>query len=539
MKALNEDSSREFGDFQTPLELARSVCARLKADGASPASILEPTCGKGAFLLAAIDIFGEQLPIRGVEIQSEYDAELASIAAQFKNVTVFRDDIFTAEIAGERIGLRPNVLVLGNPPWVTNSELSAIGSANLPQKTNLRKMRGIDATTGASNFDIAEAMIYRLVSHLRELNPTFALLCKTQVARNVLLENHRRLKDLSQIRVYRINAKRWFGAAVDACFLSFQVGKGQEDSAAVYNSLDDSDPCEHWTVKNHRLHKSGLQFAAVLHVEGDSQIEWRQGVKHDASAVMELSNDGDRLVNGFGESVEVEDAYVFPILKSSDLANGRRKPRKAVLLTQRHPGDDTLALRVFAPRMWSYLERYRDVFEARGSSIYRNKSPFSIFGIGPYSFSLFKIAISGLYHSLRFEVVGPYRGKPVMFDDTCYFAACDSEAHAIALHVLLASEDVTSFLRSTTFSGAKRPITKKLLQRIDLVAVRNARNHAYWAECVEAALASCESLSLPHAEEIMREINMLHDVEQKLFLRYDADMVGGIGIEPMAPTMSR
>ena len=42
----------EFGDFQTPLELAHEVCGLLAETGFSPASVLEPTCGEGSFLVA-------------------------------------------------------------------------------------------------------------------------------------------------------------------------------------------------------------------------------------------------------------------------------------------------------------------------------------------------------------------------------------------------------------------------------------------------------------------------------------------------------
>lgn len=35
----------EFGDFQTPLELAKRVCQKLNELGVSPVTVIEPTCG--------------------------------------------------------------------------------------------------------------------------------------------------------------------------------------------------------------------------------------------------------------------------------------------------------------------------------------------------------------------------------------------------------------------------------------------------------------------------------------------------------------
>ena len=56
------------------------------------------------------------------------------------------------------------LLILGNPARVTNSELSAMHSANLPPKANLNGQPGIDALTGASNFDISEWMLLQLIA---------------------------------------------------------------------------------------------------------------------------------------------------------------------------------------------------------------------------------------------------------------------------------------------------------------------------------------------------------------------------------------
>ena len=68
MKTLNKI---EFGDFQTPLPLAREICALLKREGIDAETVIEPTCGLGAFLIAAAETFpGAQLT--GLEINGDY-----------------------------------------------------------------------------------------------------------------------------------------------------------------------------------------------------------------------------------------------------------------------------------------------------------------------------------------------------------------------------------------------------------------------------------------------------------------------------------
>ena len=46
-----------FGDFQTPVWFCQQVCRLLSEKAFKPASILEPTCGQGNFLLTALDFF--------------------------------------------------------------------------------------------------------------------------------------------------------------------------------------------------------------------------------------------------------------------------------------------------------------------------------------------------------------------------------------------------------------------------------------------------------------------------------------------------
>ena len=62
----------EYGDFQTPIALARAVCARVGDCGLQPAALLEPTCGFGNFLFAGLDQFKGVDEAVGVDINAEH-----------------------------------------------------------------------------------------------------------------------------------------------------------------------------------------------------------------------------------------------------------------------------------------------------------------------------------------------------------------------------------------------------------------------------------------------------------------------------------
>src|ERR1035441_2066003 len=68
---MKTDTRIEFGDFQTPLPLAREVCARVKSLGVQADVVIEPTCGLGVFLLAAAESY-PKAELRGFDIKSDY-----------------------------------------------------------------------------------------------------------------------------------------------------------------------------------------------------------------------------------------------------------------------------------------------------------------------------------------------------------------------------------------------------------------------------------------------------------------------------------
>ena len=179
----------EYGDFQTPLPLAREVCSLLSQGGWKPLSVLEPTCGAGNFLRAALEQFRSIKQAVGVEINDEYVASARRSIPDAVNgaqVRIIKENFFTAHWEDILGSLPDPLLIIGNPPWVTNAELGSLGSANLPFKSNFRNQAGIDAITGKSNFDISEWMLIRALEWIQGRQATLAMLCKTAVARKAL-----------------------------------------------------------------------------------------------------------------------------------------------------------------------------------------------------------------------------------------------------------------------------------------------------------------------------------------------------------------
>lgn len=465
----------EFGDFQTPQDLAELICRQVSRSGFSPASIVEPSCGAGAFLVAAINQFPNASHFLGVDRNEEY-VQLAKTAVNHiggeRHIQILHSDFFNTKWQELLTALPKPILILGNPPWVTNAAQGAFGGTNLPQKVNSQNLRGIDALTGKSNFDISEWMIRQSLEWFGNSSGMVAVLCKTTVARKVLLGawSHHRPIVSSEIR--RIDARHYFDAAVDACLLmmSIQPGASSAQVAGDYETLAATAPNRIFGLREGMLIADIPLFEQRRNLLGQGLSGWRSGIKHDCSSVFELVSDGEDYKNKQGMDVAVEEAVVFPLLKSSDLAKNQR-PRKWLLVPQRTVGEPPELLQLTAPKAWSYLSSNSALLAKRASSIYRNRPAFSIFGVGDYSFSPWKVGISGLYKKLDFVPIPPYRGRPVVLDDTCYFFACETEAECNTLYKLVTSRAAQEFWSSLIFWDAKRPITSQILNLLDLKAL--------------------------------------------------------------------
>jgi len=464
----------EFGDFQTPVSLAREICSLIAQTGFCPVSVLEPNCGTGSFLKASLETFPDVSRVLGFEINSQYVAQaLQTVAHSFSraHIEVYQADFFSTNWSEIIRALPDPILVIGNPPWVTNAVLGALGSSNVPAKSNLDNLCGIDARTGKSNFDISEWMIRKNVEWLNGKHGVLAMLCKTTVARKTLLYAWQHELRIGSASLYNLDAKEYFGVSVDACLLLIRSDpNGHSKECRVFPSLRAQQPDNTFSFQDGRLVADVKSYQKWKNIIGKGFQGWRSGIKHDCSKVFELKIESGKFVNGLGEFIELEPEILFPLLKSSDLV-AHRNPCRWIIVPQRTMSDDPSRLRLDAPKAWNYLTGHACFLEKRKSSIYKNRPPFSIFGVGSYTFAPWKVAISGLYKKLEFVKVMPFQGLPVVLDDTCYFFSCKSEEECNVLYELVMSEPARELWSALIFWDAKRPITAQLLNLLDLTAL--------------------------------------------------------------------
>ncbi len=476
---LNEPDRAEYGDFQTNKELADKATIYLTSKNISPEIIIEPTCGKGNFIIASLKTFKEIKNVFGVEIYKPYVWETKfniiglyldypqknkpDISIQHCNVF----DFDFKQIAKE-YGTK-NVLIIGNPPWVTNSKLGALNSTNLPNKSNFKNHSGLDAMTGKGNFDIAEFITLMMIENFQDANGNLLLLIKNSVIKNLVYDQNKNQYKIGAMEKLCIDSKKEFDVSVEASLFYCKLNSNPELTCQEFNFYDNNFSYVQFGWFNGKFVSNIETYINAKEFDGTCPFVWRQGLKHDCSKVMEFEKVNGHYVNGLDEEVNLESGLIYGILKSSDLKNTViHRTRKYTIVTQRKVGQETKQIKSDYPKTYQYLIDHLESFEARKSSIYRNKPLFSIFGIGDYSFKPYKVAISGLYKTFHFTLVLPQDDKPVMLDDTCYLLGFSKIEYAIYTLILLNSKKTKQFLESITFSDAKRVFTKDVLMRIDI-----------------------------------------------------------------------
>jgi len=471
---------REYGDFQTPSLLTNSICSYIVNRGISPDILIEPTFGKGSFIISALEHFPKLKSVYGIEIDESYywqtkfeilELFINKPLANKPRIFLYLDNIFDFDlgIISKSIG-DDRILILGNPPWVTNSELGRLNSNNLPRKSNLKSHNGLDAITGKGNFDIAEYIILMMLDSFSKYNGYLAMLVKNSVIRNLIYDLPRKNYTISNLTALSIDAKRSFNASVEASLFRCELGSNISTFTCKVSSLTSPILVENefgWI--NDKFVSDVILYEKTINYDGDSHYVWRQGIKHDCSKIMELDLVNDRYVNGLKEELDIENEPIYGLIKSSDLGSlVIEKPRKYVIVTQEKIGEDTSHLQKKYPKLYKYLTENIELFDKRKSSIYKDKPTFSIFGVGDYSFKPYKVAISGFYKRSRFSLILSDNSKPIMLDDTCYFLGFDDIFEAIFVWAILSSDQVQQFLKSIVFIDAKRPYTKDILMRIDI-----------------------------------------------------------------------
>ena len=253
---------RDLGDFQTPPELVAAVLDTLGPIGARWPRVLEPTCGRGHFLAGLLEHASPPCEIQAIEIQPAHCRAAGErppgIGDRGGGVTITCADLFRLDLgrdlrlatgrslAGRRQSAVGHECRAGEPgerPGATEVQRQGPRRARGPdRRLQFRRRRGGLAQAGprarrrgADDRDCCARPRWRGAS---SSSPT-ARGCRSPTA-----------------SIRRIDAARWFGAAVDACLFRVTLAKAEavgggdcRGGIPVYPGLNRANPPRSWVSR--------------------------------------------------------------------------------------------------------------------------------------------------------------------------------------------------------------------------------------------------------------------------------------------------
>jgi hypothetical protein len=466
------------------------------------ATVLDPTCGEGAFLEAFVArarrdgmaITREALArLHGIEMVEADKRHLIDRLSAHHGVQLAEDNIRTADFITADIRGRYDVIV-GNPPWINFTGLPA----------------GLKAKWGPSFID------HGLVADKREVllggsRADVAALVLKKALDSVLAARGRAAFFLPLSMFFNNGANdrfRPFPGSAHAYRVVRLWDFGDEPvfegiSTRYGAALFDRQGPQTWPVETQvriqevRIQEVRTQEVRTRDVRGGSGGGWRtswsiasdrrsgawqqrdtpdiggqaapaiairpsqkprQGVNTcGANDIFMFERHGGRFRNGLGEEWELEEALLFPLMNAASFGRPLRAPPRFILLPHDTAAGRPLPWQALAKyeRAAAYLAAHRDTLSRRkGTMINAHIGRglwWALLGAGPYAFAPWKVAWEALGRTNFMPAVldGRWQGNQAMHA----FCPCASRPEAEALAAALGQTQVEAWLKSSAMAG--------------------------------------------------------------------------------------
>jgi SAM-dependent methyltransferase len=510
-----------LGEYYTPRGIA-DLAVEAVEGGRPDRRVLDPGCGAGVFLTAAIDAKRAEIDatpsetvdtlldtVVGIDLNpvAVKSAKLAYLLAMGdlldeagrSTVTV---PVYLADAVGLTIDDAAGRFdgsaaassfdtLVGNPPWIPwerlPDQLKTAWREGYVADLGLQPHEGIEARLGHSNDDISVPFAFACIHRYlraggraafvlkRDIvrGPAGAVLRRAQVGdRSLRVEEVHDFADTSPFPDADAGAAVYVFAADETprTPVPTTVWKRRDDSAVSFASVtrlrETARTLSSELVPLDESERTSTWVRADLAREalGTCQHDIRHGLKDDAAAVFGL----DR-----STLAEIERDRVFPYLRSRHVRKFGLTGHDLRLVPADRAGEDNEAwLREHCPSTYDYLADHRERLLDRSSS-WLDAGPFyTQFGLGPYTWEPYKVVWCRLGFKPDFAVAStrtdPDLGeKPVVPGDHYMFVATDDRREAHFLCALLNSAPYQRTLR-TLASGGKASLSKSVVSELAL-----------------------------------------------------------------------
>lgn len=166
-----------------------------------------------------------------------------------------------------------------------------------------------------------------------------------------------------------------FGVSVEASLLFCKLNFQPEYTCKEYDFYTPTRTVKEFGWVADKFVSNTDLYRHSFDIDGVCPFEWRQGIKHDLSSIMELERVNGHFVNGRHEEIKLEEDLVFGVLKSSDLKQTViNQARRFTIITQKKVGQDTSFIKQKYPKTFGYLQSHK-FFSTRGNQAFITTSP--------------------------------------------------------------------------------------------------------------------------------------------------------------------
>ncbi|MHA1928519.1 MAG: Eco57I restriction-modification methylase domain-containing protein, partial [Candidatus Thorarchaeota archaeon] len=522
-----------LGEYYTPRYLAESILETLPSTDIHDKIILDPACGSGVFLMACIRQKKRSLALQGAQSSDSLDLitssvigidinPIAVISARFNYIMAVKDLILeengntinipvyfadSVQVSGinNEIGsnkfltplLRNIDVLVGNPPWISwghlTDELRTKWKETHVGKYNLLQYSGKFARLGYSNDDISVPFIWvSMDKYLKKGGIAGFVLKRTLLkgSSGKLFRSMKITKTGEKIREISVHSIHDWGN-----FEPFGKGIGAETSTVVMQ-LDRPNkfPVEYtiWEPTSERDFTPHSSFQDIiqflkhretgltplddshdapwidldhnLSVLGECSYDIRHGAKDDLKSVFEISQ---------SKIKEIEPDFIYPYLKSKDIVRWGTLSYSYRIIPQKKSGEtNEIFLQNNLPMTYKYLVANRQALEKRKSTWLKTGPFYSVFGVGNYTWSKYKVAWCRLGFRPEFCVISTENDsilgeKSLIPGDHFMFIPFDNKEEAHAICALLNSTPYIETLGGISHKS-KSALSKKVVSSLSL-----------------------------------------------------------------------
>jgi len=302
----------------------------------------------------------------------------------------------------------------------------------------------------------------------------------------------------------------------------------------VAEPVDENDPTSSWITGRPKALK------AVKKVIGQSDYVAHEGVNTGGANgvywvdIFDKRPDGLVVVSNITEGAKrkvesiqaaIEPDLLYPLLRGRDVKRWKSEPSAYIIMAQdpvKRRGIDEDRMKTSYPKTYQYLKRFEGVLRERaafkryftrrdkGGATVETGHFYSMFDVGDYTFSLWKVVWPWISIGVRATVVSTTETKPICPEHNTSFVDCDNEREAYFICSLLNSKVGDFSIRAFYSGGGGGIASPKVLEQIRIPKFDSQdKLHLSLAELSEKAHDAAKKDSKEKMCEIEEEIDLL------------------------------